>query len=179
MAVSKCPCSTFSNVMFKQMPRSHWFLSINSQYLQPYWLLQQTSEHTKIQSHKDTYAHTTDRAAIFSKQLNKSTSDQQGSHVTCYLHNLFCSHRSSLTGLLMIRVRVRRWAVTVRRGSFSSPEPLGLGLWGREWARVGKFMGLLTAERPHGRSLFPHLHLFCTEVRALRRRQCQLLQQMI
>ena len=49
MAVSKCPCSTFSNVMFKQMPRSHWFPSINSQYLQPYWLLQQTSEHTKPQ----------------------------------------------------------------------------------------------------------------------------------
>ena len=48
MAVSKCPCSTFSNVMFKQMPRSHWFLSINSQYLQPYSLLQQTSQHTKI-----------------------------------------------------------------------------------------------------------------------------------
>ena len=47
MAVSKCPCSTFTNAMFKQMPRSHWFLSINSQYLQPYWLLQQTSQHTK------------------------------------------------------------------------------------------------------------------------------------
>ena len=33
--------------------------------------------------------------------------------MTCYLHNLFYSHRSSLTGLLMTRVRVRRWAVTV------------------------------------------------------------------
>ena len=54
MAVLKCPCSTFSNVIFKQMPRSHWFLSINSQYLQPYWLLQQTSEHTKLQRYKDT-----------------------------------------------------------------------------------------------------------------------------
>ena len=32
--------------------------------------------------------------------------------MTCYLHNLFYSHRSSLTGLLMTRVRVRRWAVT-------------------------------------------------------------------
>ena len=52
MAVSKCTCSTFRNVMFKQMPSSHWFLSINSQYLQPYWLLQQTSEHTKIQRYK-------------------------------------------------------------------------------------------------------------------------------
>ena len=54
MAVLKCPCSTFSNVIFKQMPRSHWFLSINSQYLQPYWLLQKTSEHTKIQRYKAT-----------------------------------------------------------------------------------------------------------------------------
>ena len=54
MAVLKCPCSTFSNVIFKQMPRSHWFLSINSQQLQPYWLLQQTSEHTKLQRYKVT-----------------------------------------------------------------------------------------------------------------------------
>ena len=57
MAVSKCPCSTFSNAMFKQMPRSHWFLSINSQYLQPYWLLQQTSEHAKLQRYKATKIH--------------------------------------------------------------------------------------------------------------------------
>ena len=35
-------------------------IPINSQYLQPYWPLQQTSEHTKPQSHKDTYAQTTD-----------------------------------------------------------------------------------------------------------------------
>ena len=78
MAVSKCPCSTFTNAMFKQMPRSHWFLSINSQYLQPYWLLQQTSEHTKIQSHKDKYAHTTDILAIFSNQLNKNGGNKSG-----------------------------------------------------------------------------------------------------
>ena len=58
MAVLKCPCSTFSNVMFKQMPRSHWFVSINSQYLQLYWLLQQTSEHTKLQRYKATKIHT-------------------------------------------------------------------------------------------------------------------------
>ena len=58
MAVSKCPCSTFSNLMFKQMPSSHWFLSINSQYLRPYWLLQKTSEHTKIQRYKATKIHT-------------------------------------------------------------------------------------------------------------------------
>ena len=58
MVVSKCPCSTFTNAMFRQMPRSHWFLSINSQYLQPYWLLQQTSQHKKPQSHKATKIHT-------------------------------------------------------------------------------------------------------------------------
>ena len=55
MAVLKCPCSTFSNAIFKQMPRSHWFLSINSQYLQPYWLLQQTSEHTKLDTKPQRY----------------------------------------------------------------------------------------------------------------------------
>ena len=58
MAVSNCPCSTFTNAMFTQMPRSHWFLSINSQYLQPYWLLQQTSQHTKPQRYKATKIHT-------------------------------------------------------------------------------------------------------------------------
>ena len=58
MAVSKGLCSTLSNVMFKQMPRSHWFLSINSQYLQPYWLLHQTFEHTKLQRYKATKMHT-------------------------------------------------------------------------------------------------------------------------
>ena len=31
------------------MPRSHWFLSINSKYLQPYWFLQQTSQAKKPQ----------------------------------------------------------------------------------------------------------------------------------
>ena len=59
---------------FKQTPRSHWFLSINSQYLQPYWLLQQTSEHTKIQKYKATKIHTLTPLTyelFFSKQLNK------------------------------------------------------------------------------------------------------------
>ena len=32
-----------------QMPKSHWFLSINSYYLQPYWPLQHTSVQTKPQ----------------------------------------------------------------------------------------------------------------------------------
>ena len=58
MAISKCPCSNFTNAMFKQIPRSHWFLSINLQYLQPYWLLQQTSQHTKPQRYKATMIHT-------------------------------------------------------------------------------------------------------------------------
>ena len=35
--------------------------------------------------------------------------------MTFNLNNLFYSHRSSLTGFLMTRVRVRRWAVTVRK----------------------------------------------------------------
>ena len=35
-------------------------ISINSWYLQPYWTLQHTSEQTKPQSHKETYAQSTD-----------------------------------------------------------------------------------------------------------------------
>ena len=59
------------------MPKSHWFLCINSQYLQPYWPLQQ---HPNTQSHKDTYTQTTDIWVIFSKWLNK-----KGSYSRCLL----------------------------------------------------------------------------------------------
>ena len=52
MVVYKCPCLTLSDVINGQMPKSHWFLCMNSTYLQPYWLLQQTSEHTKPQSRR-------------------------------------------------------------------------------------------------------------------------------
>ena len=55
MAVSKCSCLNLSNVINSWMPKSHWFLCINSWYLQPYWPLQQTSN---MQSHKDTYSST-------------------------------------------------------------------------------------------------------------------------
>ena len=46
------------------MPRSHWFLSIN--------LIGSCNKHPNIQSHKDTYAHTTDIWAIFSNFCRNS-----------------------------------------------------------------------------------------------------------
>ena len=50
MAVSKSPSLAFSrrrNLMFES--QISLVPSINSQYLQPYWLLQQKSEHTNPQ----------------------------------------------------------------------------------------------------------------------------------
>ena len=45
MLVSKCPCLTFSAAM--SCLESHWFLHINSKYIQPYWPLQHASEQAK------------------------------------------------------------------------------------------------------------------------------------
>ena len=47
MVVSKCPCLTFGAAMSCLDAISHWFLAINSEYLQPYWPLQHTSKQTK------------------------------------------------------------------------------------------------------------------------------------
>ena len=58
MAVSQCPCLTLSNVML-DMPKSHWFLHYPSTH-STFNLIGPCNRHPNIQSHKDTYAQTTD-----------------------------------------------------------------------------------------------------------------------
>ena len=72
----------------------------------------------------------------------------RGSHATCYLHNLFYSHRSSLTGLLITGVRVRRWAVT-----FSPPCPPS----GRTTLFLGLRIGTLLTLTEFARGFSPPL----------------------
>ena len=68
MAVSKCPCLTFSNAMFN---RCQDLIGSYASTHSTFNLIGSCNEHPKIQSRKDTYAHTTDIWAIFFKIAQK------------------------------------------------------------------------------------------------------------